>query len=250
MVVLSLAQVPAPEVNAEPHITVRGLRAKYGDVEVLHGIDFEVSERQFVSIVGKSGCGKSTLLHALAGFIEKDGDVRMPADIGVVFQNYAIFPWLTVKGNIGFGIPSVDSASKKEILASHLEMVGLSAEGHKYPFQLSGGQAQRVALARVLAANPSVILMDEPFGALDMFTRERMQTWLLKIWNASHKTVLFVTHNIEEALFLSDRVLVLGGGNVLVDLNVPFERPRLEALKFTPAFVELKKQILDKMDSN
>ena len=237
-------------MNAEPLISVRGLRAKYGDVEVLHGIDFQVSERQFVSIVGKSGCGKSTLLHALAGFIEKDGEVQMPVDIGVVFQNYAIFPWLTVKGNIGFGIRPIGSVPKKEIVADHLEMVGLSAEAHKYPFQLSGGQAQRVALARALAANPSVILMDEPFGALDMFTRERMQTWLLKIWNASHKTIMFVTHNIEEALFLSDRVLVLGRGNVLVDLTVPFERPRLEPLKFTPAFVELKKQILDKMEGN
>jgi NitT/TauT family transport system ATP-binding protein len=235
-------------VSADPHISVRGLRAKYGDVEVLHGIDFDVTERQFVSIVGKSGCGKSTLLHALAGFIDKEGEVDMPVDIGVVFQNYAIFPWLTVKGNIAFGARPLDSVPKKEIIASHLEMIGLSAEGHKYPFQLSGGQAQRVALARALAANPSVILMDEPFGALDMFTRERMQAWLLKIWNASDKTVLFVTHNIEEALFLSDRVLVLGRGEILVDLTIPFERPRLEPLKFSPEFVDLKKQILDKMD--
>ncbi len=248
LVVVPLVEVSASEMNEETHIRVHGLRVKYGELEVLHGIDFQVDRGQFVSIVGKSGSGKSTLLHALAGFIEKDGDIEMPFDLGIVFQNYAVFPWLTVRGNIGFGLHRLESKRRQELLTKYVEIVGLSSEARKYPFQLSGGQAQRVALARALAANPSVILMDEPFGALDMFTRERMQRWLLDIWEKDHKTVLFVTHNIEEALFLSDRVIVLGQGNVLGSVKVLFGRPRMEALKFSPAFVELKKQILDKME--
>jgi NitT/TauT family transport system ATP-binding protein len=236
-------------MNDEAHISVCGLRVKYGELEVLHGIDFHVKPGEFVSIVGKSGCGKSTLLHALAGFIAKEGSIQIPSDLGVVFQNYAVFPWLTVKGNIAFGVGSTDSKQRREIVSHHLDMVGLAADANKYPFQLSGGQAQRVALARALAANPAVILMDEPFGALDMFTREKMQRWLLDIWEGNHKTVLFVTHNIEEALFLSDRLIVFGQGEILADFQMPFGRPRNEDIKFAAPFIELKRQILAKMES-
>jgi ABC-type nitrate/sulfonate/bicarbonate transport system ATPase subunit len=184
------------------HIQVRGLHVHYGENEVLNGIDFTVDRGEFMSIVGKSGCGKSTLLHALAGFIEKDGEVKIPSDLGMVFQNYAVFPWLTVRGNIAFGLHEINGQQRENLVVRHLEMVGLSADAHKYPAQLSGGQTQRVALARALAPNPEIIFMDEPFGALDMYTREKMQTWLLHIWENNHKTVLFVTHNIEESIFL------------------------------------------------
>jgi NitT/TauT family transport system ATP-binding protein len=232
------------------HIQVRDLKICYGNLEVIHGIDFTVKRGEFVSIIGKSGCGKSSLLHALAGFIEKTGDVDIPADAGMVFQNYAIFPWQTVQGNIGFGLQGVQPEKKRELVAKHLQMTGLVNEARNYPYQLSGGQAQRVALARALAPNPSVILMDEPFGALDQFTREKMQAWLLDIWEENHKTVIFVTHNLEEAIYLSDRVIVMGQGRILGEFPVPFGRPRAEQLKFTAPFVTLKKQVLDVMEGN
>ena len=230
------------------HIQVKGLHVRYDTHAVLCGVDLELARGEFVSIVGKSGCGKSTLLHALAGFIEREGEVAMPADIGVVFQSYAVFPWLTVKGNVGFGLHRLDSSERDRLITRALETVGLLAFAKRYPAELSGGQTQRVALARALAPDPEVILMDEPFGALDIYTREKMQTWLLDVWERDHKTVLFVTHHIEEALFLSDRVMVLGRGCMLGTFPVGFPRPRQEELKFTPAFVDLKRRVLDTME--
>lgn len=231
------------------HIQVRSLRVSFEKNEVLHNMDLMVEHGEFVSIVGKSGCGKSTLLYALAGFIAKEGEVQMPTDVGMVFQNYALFPWLTVRGNIAFGLHGIKGRQREDLIQQHLEMIGLSDDAHKYPAQLSGGQTQRVALARALAPNPEVILMDEPFGALDMYTRKKMQTWLLDIWEKDHKTVLFVTHDIEEAIFLSDRVIVLGKGDVLCEFLVPFDRPRTEQIKFMSLFIELKRQILEKMEN-
>jgi len=232
----------------EAHISVSGLRIGYDGQEVVHGISFAVRHGEFVSIVGQSGCGKSSLLHALAGFIDKSGDVQVPSDIGMVFQNYAVFPWLTVRGNIAFGLRNCQAESRKDIVLRHLEMIGLERAASKYPFQLSGGQVQRVALARALAPDPDAIFMDEPFGALDMFTRERMQKWLLGVWEKESKTVLFVTHNIEEAIFLSDRVIVLGDGIILGEFPIHLERPRAEQVKFEREFTELKREILLNME--
>lgn len=230
----------------ERHIAVRGLRVGYGQHDVLHGIDLDVGKGEFVSIVGGSGCGKSTLLYALARFIPYRGEVSMPESFGIVFQNYAVFPWLTVKDNIAFGLHGIHARHSDQI-SKLLEMLGLLSESSSYPAQLSGGQTQRVALGRAIAADPEVIFMDEPFGALDLFTREKMQTWLLDIWEKQQKTVLFVTHSIEEAIFLSDRVIVLGRGIILGQFNVPFGRPRREELKFSNAFVELEKVITSSM---
>jgi NitT/TauT family transport system ATP-binding protein len=235
-------------VKAGAHIAVNDLRIRYADQEVIHGISFAIEEGEFVSIVGQSGCGKSSLLHALAGFIEKSGDVNVPSDIGMVFQNYAVFPWLTVRGNIAFGLNRLRAPAQREVVSRHLEMIGLESAANKYPFQLSGGQVQRVALARALAPDPDAIFMDEPFGALDMFTRERMQKWLLRVWEKESKTVLFVTHNIEEAIFLSTRVIVLGQGVILGQFPIPFDRPRAEEVKFTNEFVQLKRDILLHME--
>jgi NitT/TauT family transport system ATP-binding protein len=231
------------------HIRVRGLRVSYQEHEVVHGIDLCINRGEFVAIVGKSGSGKSTVLHALAGFIEKQGEIEIPKNLGIVFQNYAVFPWLTVEGNLAFGLHS-DGDHRRALVTRLLEMTGLSADRRKYPAQLSGGQAQRVALGRALGHEPEVILMDEPFGALDMYTREKMQGWLLDIWGKEHNTVIFVTHNIEEAIYLSDRVIVFGQGTILGEFSVPFGRPRIDGLKFEPAFVDLKKQIAEAMESN
>ncbi len=233
--------------NQSPHIQVSNLRVQLDQHEILHGIDLALQRGEFVSLVGRSGSGKSTLLHALVGFIPSQGQVQTPQDMGIVFQNYAVFPWLTVRGNIALGLHGAKHPNQ-EIVDNHLELVGLASEAHKYPSQLSGGQTQRVALARALAPNPEVILMDEPFGALDMYTRGKMQTWLLDVWEKNQKTVLFVTHNIEEAMFLSDRVVVLGDGSVMGEHQVLFDRPRLESIKFTAEFIEQKKQILESIE--
>ena len=166
----------------------------------------------------------------------------------MVFQNYAVYPWLTVKANLAFGLGSRHVKERELLVNRVLEMLGLASEARKYPAQLSGGQAQRVALGRAIAPDPALILMDEPFGALDLYTRERMQTWLLDIWEKEHKTVLFVTHSIEEAIFLADRVVVLGRGIILGQFPVPLSRPRTAELKFDAPFVELKRQIVETME--
>ncbi len=235
-------------MNDGAQIRVQGLHVRYHENEIIHGLDFSVNPGQFVAIVGKSGSGKSTLLHALARFIPSEGEIQMPGDVGMVFQNYAVYPWLTVRGNLAFGLHAASARQRESVVSRLLDLTGLAAEAGKYPGQISGGQAQRVALGRALAPDPAVILMDEPFGALDMFTREKMQTWLLDIWGKENKTVLFVTHNIEEALFLSDRVIVFGRGEILCEYSVPFGRPRTEKLKFTVDFVNLKRGIVESME--
>jgi len=225
-------------------IEVRGLRVAYDGKEILHGIDAGIADGAFVSIVGKSGCGKSTFLLALAGFVESSGSIHIPNEIGMVFQNYAVYPWLTVRDNIGFGLRHLGVSERDGTVRHYLEMVDLVEHADKYPAQLSGGQTQRVALARALAPNPKVVFMDEPFGALDTFTRSNMQEWLGEAWRREKKTILFVTHSIEEAIFLSDRILLFGEGRICGDLPVRFARPRTAATKFEPEFVELRKTIL------
>lgn len=236
------------EMSGRTQIQVRRLRVSYDKQEILHGVEFDVNQGEFVAIVGKSGCGKSTLLNAIAGFIDREGEVQIPALFGVVFQNYAVFPWLTVRGNIGFGLSRLNHHERDTVVSGLLELTGLSKDASKYPGQLSGGQAQRVALARAVAPDPEVLLMDEPFGALDMYTREKMQNWLRDIWEGRRVTVLFVTHNIEEAVFLADRVIVFGPGTILAEVKVNFSRPRSDNLKFTPEFVDLKRSILETME--
>ncbi len=229
-------------------IQVQNLFVSYGDVPVLKDINFEINEGEFVSIVGTSGCGKSTLLYALAGFIESRGHIQMPSELGVVFQNYAVFPWMTVAGNIAFGLHRLPAEKRDKIVQHHLSLIGLEQHADKYPGQLSGGQTQRVALARALAPNPQVIFMDEPFGALDMFTRDKMQNWLEQVWENDNKTVLFVTHNIEEAIYLSDRIMILNNESGLMNIDVPFARPRLKEMKFSQEFVQLKRKILEQLE--
>ena len=234
-----MATTDSTKVNRPIDILVRDLSVAYGSVEVLQGITFSVAAGEFLGVVGKSGTGKTTLLLALAGFIDFQGHVQVPTNIGVVFQNYAVFPWLTVRQNIAFGLNERTRKDREKIITRHLELTGLQGQRDKYPAQLSGGQAQRVALARALAADPQVILMDEPMGALDLVTREEMQNWLLQVWEEDRKTLVYTTHGIEESLLLSDRVLVLGHGRIAGEFPVPFDRPRKESIKFSRAFIEL-----------
>lgn len=212
---------------------------KGGQVEALRDINLTVTKGEFVCLIGASGCGKSTLLRIIAGFeTASAGTVDMhdtpitgpEPERGMVFQDFALFPWLTVRENIGFG-PRQSGVSKEElteISGRYTDMVGLTKFADYYPSQLSGGMKQRVAIARVLANNCEVLLMDEPFGALDALTREQMQQELLEIWQRTKVTVIFVTHSVEEAVLLADRVVVMtaGPGRVEADVPIDLSRPR------------------------
>jgi ABC-type nitrate/sulfonate/bicarbonate transport system ATPase subunit len=212
--------------------TARALR-------VFEDISFTVGEGEFVSIIGPSGCGKSTLLNLAAGLDQANGGavyvdgarVEGPGlDRGVVFQEFALFPWLTVLGNVAFGLRSkrVPAAERDAIAREYVQLVGLAGFETYHPYRLSGGMRQRVGLARALAIEPAALLMDEPFGALDAQTRETMQQALAEIWQRTRKTVLFITHDIREAIYLSDRVLVLSGrpAKISLELAVDLTRPR------------------------
>ncbi|MER6779419.1 MULTISPECIES: ABC transporter ATP-binding protein [unclassified Streptomyces] len=206
----------------------------YGGTPVLDSLDLDLPAGSFTALLGPSGCGKSTVLGSVAGFVVPDGGrvatgsgpVREPGpDRGVVFQHYALFPWRTARGNVEFALKrlGLPRAERRRRALAALAEVGLAEGAEKYPAQLSGGMQQRVALARALAAEPEVLLLDEPFGALDTLTRTRMQALLRELWQRRGTTVLFVTHDIDEALALAQRVVVLGGapGRVLADHAVP-----------------------------
>jgi nitrate ABC transporter ATP-binding subunit len=229
---------------------------------VLDGIDLAVNEGEFVCVIGHSGCGKSTLLDMVAGFRQPtEGAVRLETqtiqapgpDRMVVFQNYSLLPWLTAYDNIYLGVDSVFSdkpeAVKKRIVMEHLELVGLAEVANKKPSALSGGMKQRVCIARALALRPKVLILDEPFGALDPITREELQEELLKIWQNHQITVLMITHDIDEALFLSDRVVMMTNGPAATIgeiMTVPFARPRIRArMMEDPKFYELRNEALD-----
>jgi ABC-type nitrate/sulfonate/bicarbonate transport system ATPase subunit len=206
-------------------------------IEALHHVSLDVAKGEFVCLIGASGCGKSTLLRIVAGFERpSSGDVRVydapisgpGSDRGMVFQDYALFPWMTVRQNIAFGPKQKKSQNVEETTDKYLEMVGLVKFADRYPYQLSGGMKQRVAIARVLANEASILLMDEPFGALDALTREQLQDELLEIWARTQVTILFVTHSVEEATLLADRVVVMtaGPGRIESDNRVSLSRPR------------------------
>ncbi|MPZ58758.1 MAG: ATP-binding cassette domain-containing protein [Rhizobiales bacterium] len=227
-----------------------------GPVRALYGFDIDVNEGEFLSIVGPSGCGKSTFLNVLLGLIRPDsGDLRMHGkpiagpgtDRAMVFQEFGLLPWRSVQHNIELGLElkGVPTETRHNVSQHFIEMVGLSGfEGH-FPHELSGGMKQRVGLARALATDPDVLLMDEPFAALDAQTRDLMQVELLRIWQEARKTVLFVTHQIDEAIYLSDRVMVMtkrpGHAKKIFPIELP--RPRDYEMRVTPEFNDLKLEI-------
>lgn len=247
---------------ARPLVEVAGLSKVFtrGDrrVEALLDLSLAVRAGEFVTVVGPSGCGKSTFLHLLGGFIPPSGgvmrvngqEVRGPGpDRGVMFQELALFPWRTVLGNVVWGLEAQGRprAERLAVAERYLDLVGLLPFKDAYPAELSGGMKQRVALARTLAFDPAVLLMDEPFGALDAQTRELMQEELQRIWLATGKTVLFVTHDVEEAVYLGDRVLVFSArpGRIKAEVAVPFPRPRSLEVKKSEAFHEVRNRVWD-----
>ena len=204
---------------------------------VLKKMNLEVADGEFICVLGHSGCGKSTLLNLIAGYIRPDNGLIMvnenevmgpSARRGVVFQEHALFPWYTVSQNIAFG-PAVNGKSKQaamEIASKYVSMVGLEGYENSYPSSLSGGMQQRVGIARALANNPEILLMDEPLGALDALTRESMRQELLRIWIELKPTIVFITHSISEAVYLADRVVVLNSGEVNLEIDIELDRPR------------------------
>jgi NitT/TauT family transport system ATP-binding protein len=222
-------------------ICVRNLNKSYrvreGDLPALSSVDLEVGQGEFISIVGPSGCGKSTLLYILGGFIRADSGVievggkavtGPGTDRGIVFQEYALFPWLTVAQNIRYGLEMTGVArrEREETVRRLVSTIGLEGFEHRFPRELSGGMKQRVAIARTLAYDPNILLLDEPFGALDAQTREIMQDELLRIWQATRKTVVMVTHDVNEAVYLSGRVLVMSQrpGRMIADFSIDIDR--------------------------
>ena len=238
---------------------------KSGDHQVFDGLSLAIRPREFISLVGSSGCGKTTLLNMLAGFVQPDsGEVLFEGarvsgpsrERGIVFQQYAIFPWLTVRQNIEFPM-SLAAAPKRTrgeidgLVERYLAEVGLERFADAYPKTLSGGMKQRLAIARAYAADPRILLMDEPFAALDAQSRERMQDMLLSITRAQRRTVVFVTHSIEEALYLSDRVVVLGGSPSCVReiVEVPLGMNRNRADRLSPEMIRMRRRIEETIDA-
>jgi NitT/TauT family transport system ATP-binding protein len=229
-----------------------------GRVLAVDDVSATISDGEFVCIVGPSGCGKSTLLNVVGGLVHANaGEVLVDGrpiagpgpDRGMVFQSYTLYPWLTVRANIEFGLTlkKMGAKERRHVSDRLIELVRLDGFAEAYPKALSGGMRQRVAIARALANNPRVLLMDEPFGALDAQTRALMQELLLDVWNRDSRTVLFVTHDIDEAIFLADRVLIMSHrpGRIRLELPVPLPRPRGYAILATPEFGALKRQVLD-----
>jgi nitrate ABC transporter ATP-binding subunit len=265
MQTLDLKTNSTPTTTA-PFLTIENISKVYptpqGEYTVLENVNLSVQEGEFVCIIGHSGCGKSTLLNLVAGFSQATtGEVRLPTglitkpgpDRMVVFQNYSLLPWKTAFENVFLGVKSVyGQKSKKEqieITNHYLHLVGLDEAMHKKPGQLSGGMKQRVAIARALAISPQVLILDEPFGALDPMTREDLQEELLSIWRDNQVTVLMITHDIDEAIFLSDRVVMMTNGPAATIgevLEIPFSRPRNRSqIMEDPHYYDLRNHALE-----
>lgn len=244
-----------------PLIRIAGVskhyRSRGSRVTALAHVDLDIARGEFVSIVGPSGCGKSTLLYILGGFLPADDgaieirDKRIEGpgtDRGAVFQEYALFPWLTVEQNIAYGLVNagVERRQRDETVRHYVNLIGLQGFEQRYPRELSGGMRQRVAIARTLACDPEILLLDEPLGALDALTRETMQDELLRLWQGTGKTVLMVTHDVNEAVFLSQRVVVMSKrpGRIVDDFAIDLDRTRpREELMVGSAYNEMRNRV-------
>jgi NitT/TauT family transport system ATP-binding protein len=250
--------------NRFPKLEVENVSKVYAGkgkqfLTVLQDINIKIFPREFICLVGTSGCGKSTLLNIIAGLLPPStGEVlvdgqsvtgRPGSDRGMVFQGYTLYPWLTVAQNVAFGLQFQDmsKADQRDQVNYFLNVVGLENFANNYPKQLSGGMKQRVAIARALANEPAVLLMDEPFGALDAQTKEQMQEFLLELWEKTHVTVLMITHDVEEAIYLSQRIYVLGVGQVKGEIPIRLPAHRELDIKLSPEFVDIKRQVITMM---
>jgi NitT/TauT family transport system ATP-binding protein len=251
------ARPAAPKIGTgAPRIQVKGLAKRYGALQVFHNISFDVGEREIVAVVGPSGCGKTTLLRCVDGLLSHDageiwvGQERVEepiAGVAMVFQHFGLFPWKTVFDNVAYGL-RLAGAGKAEVdrkVPEFIKMVGLSGFEQAFPYQMSGGMQQRCGLARALALEPSVLLMDEPFAAVDAQTREILQFELLRIWEERPTAMIFVTHSIEEAVLLGHRVIVLKGrpSSIHQTITIDLPHPRTRATLQEPRFAELRERV-------
>jgi len=255
-----------PPIHRDPFLVIDGVSKVYptprGPYTVLEDVNLTVYEGEFICVIGHSGCGKSTLLNMVAGFnrptageisVRSKPVLRPGPDRMVVFQNYSLLPWMTAFENVYLAVKQVYTDKSKEekiqIAKNSLEMVGLTEAMHKKPKQLSGGMKQRVSIARALSIRPEVLILDEPFGALDVMTREELQEELLAIWRKDRVTALMITHEIDEALFLADRVVMMSNGpaaHIAEIIDVPFARPRnRQAIADDPRYYTLRNYILE-----
>jgi ABC-type nitrate/sulfonate/bicarbonate transport system ATPase subunit len=241
-------------------IEIDGLAKQFGALRVFQGIDLTIGERESVSIVGPSGCGKTTMLRCIDGLVRPDeGEIRIagrpvtspPRGVAVVFQHFGLFPWKTVYENVAYGLrlAGAPKAQIREKVPRFIQLVGLSGFEKAYPYQLSGGMQQRTGLARALAVEPEVLLMDEPFASIDAQTREILQFELLRIWESRPTSMVFVTHSIEEAVLMGDRVVVLRGrpSSVTEVIDVGLPRPRTREVLSSPRFAEVREHVWSKL---
>jgi NitT/TauT family transport system ATP-binding protein len=252
---------PQGEVVPEAMISIEGASKSFGDVVAFEGFDLEVHEREALCIVGPSGCGKTTLLRCIDGLIPLTyGQIRIRGDVvtkahpnvAFVFQHFGLFPWMTVENNVAYGlrVQGVGKAERMERATRYIQLVGLDGFAGKYPYQLSGGMQQRVGLARALTMEPEVLLMDEPFASVDAQTREILQEQLLEIWETQRRTMVFITHSIEEAILMGDRVAVLSTrpGRVKEIIDIPFGHPRnINEIFLDERFAELRNQVWNQL---
>ena len=242
--------------QAQPRITMSGAGKKYGKLQVFRDVDLTVGEREVLAIIGPSGCGKTTLLRCIDGLIPlTEGEIAVEGEritgpregVAMVFQHFGLFPWKTVFHNVAYGLKlaGASRAQIEEKVPEFIKLVGLAGFEHYYPYQISGGMQQRCGLARALAVEPRVLLMDEPFGAVDAQTREILQFEMLRIWETRPTTMVFVTHAIDEAVLMGDRVLVLKGrpSSVHEIVKVDLPRPRDRATLLLPRFAELREHV-------
>ena len=255
--------VDAPQRDATPGamISIEAASKAFGDVVAFEGFDLEIREREALCIVGPSGCGKTTLLRCIDGLIPLTyGQIRIRGEVvtkahpnvAFVFQHFGLFPWMTVENNVAYGlrVQGVGKAERLERARRYIELVGLDGFAEKYPYQLSGGMQQRVGLARALSMEPEVLLMDEPFASVDAQTREILQEQLLEIWETQRRTMVFITHSIEEAILMGDRVAVLSTrpGRVKEIIDIPFGHPRnINEIFLDERFAELRNQVWNQL---
>lgn len=256
----NVAVAPKTQQNSNAKVRIENVKkvfdSRNGEVVALNGVSMDIMENEFITVVGPSGCGKSTLLNIIAGLSEPtSGEVYCDGKLvqgtgperGVVFQQYALFPWLTVRKNIEFGLnlKGIKGKEADDIIEHYVKMVDLEDFIDHYPKELSGGMRQRVAIARAYAVNPSVLLMDEPFGALDAQTRTQLQDELLKTWETEKKTCFFITHDVDEAIILGQKVVIMSArpGRIkeIVDINIPY--PRTQETKISKEFLDIKNYI-------
>jgi NitT/TauT family transport system ATP-binding protein len=255
------ATLDRTSIVTPPKLQVHNLTKTYPvqgkKLVVLEDINLQLFANEFVCLVGASGCGKSTLLNLIAGLVKPtSGEIRVDgrlvngpgSDRGMVFQNYTLYPWLTVSQNIAFGLKlrKIPKAEQRDRVDYYLQVVGLTQFAHALPKQLSGGMKQRVAIARALANEPAVLLMDEPFGALDAQTKEQMQQFLLELWEQTHTTILMITHDVEEASYLSQRIYVMSShpGRMKQEVKIDLPSDRHLELKLSTEFLGIKREII------